>query len=203
MDGLVYMQKDTLNNKAREKWNCRHAQADTVIKPARVLTENLHLLPLVGNALDLACGRGGNAFCLAEKTKLSVNAWDISDVAIDKIRSEAKVRGLAINAQVKDVSCQPPKPNSFDVIVVTHFLDRSLVPALMDALCLGGVLFYQTFTQTAVSHEGPSNPEMRLEDNELFELFKPLRICVYREEGMLGDVKQGWRNLAMLVAEKI
>jgi len=197
------MQKDIVDDKVREKWNGRHRQMDGAGKPAKVLTENLHLLPLAGNALDLACGRGGNALYLAKNTRLSVDAWDISDVAIDRVKSEANNRGLAINAQVRNISLHPPKPNSFDLIVVTHFLDRALVPALMDALCSGGLLFYQTFTQTAVSHEGPSNPGMRLKDNELLELFQPLCLRVYREEGLCGNVKQGWRNLALLVAEKI
>ncbi len=197
------MQKDIIDDKVREKWNCRHSQANDAGKPAKVLVENLHLLPLGGNALDLACGRGGNAFCLAEKTRLSVDAWDISDVAIDRVGSEANSRGLTVNAQVRNISLHPPKPDSFDLIVVTHFLDRALVPALIGALRPGGLLFYQTFTQTAVSHEGPSNPGMRLKDNELLELFQPLCVRVYREEGLLGNVKQGWRNLALLVAEKI
>ncbi len=197
------MQKITIDNKAQEKWNCKHAQLEGVAQPAKIVTENLHLLPAKGSLLDLACGQGVNALYLAEKTKLSINAWDISNIAIDRVRSEANVRGLTINAQVKDVLSQPPKPNQFDVIVVTHFLDRNLMPTLMDALRLGGVLFYQTYTQTAVSHGGPSNPKMRLKDNELLELFRPLRVRAYQEEAMLGDVKQGWRNLALLVAEKI
>ncbi len=196
------MQKDMTAHRARKKWNHHHSQVDGVSKPAKVLAENLHLLPRCGSVLDLACGRGGNALYLAEKTRLSVDAWDISDVAVDRVKSEAKIRGLSINTQVRDVSLHPPKPNSFDVIVVTHFLDRALVPALADALCLGGLLLYQTFTQTAVSRGGPSNPNMRLSEGELLELFQHLRLRVYREEGTLGDVKQGWRNLAMLVAEK-
>jgi len=197
------MQKITTDNKVREKWDRKHAQAKGTAQPAKVVTENLHLLPLNGSVLDLACGQGGNALYLAEKTKLSINAWDISNIAIDRVRSEANMRGLTINAQVKDVLSQPPKSNDFDVIVVTHFLDRNLMPALMDALCLGGVLLYQTFTQTAVSHGGPSSLDMRLRDNELLELFQPLRVRAYREEALLGDVKQGWRNLALLVAEKV
>jgi len=197
------MPKETAEDRIREKWNQRHGYVDGVSQPAKVLTENLHLLPPSGKVLDLACGLGGNALYLAENTKLSVDAWDISDVAIERVRSEAAARGLTVNAQVKNVSLLPLKPNSFNVIVVTHFLERDLAPVLIDALCPGGVLFYQTFTQTSVSDEGPSSPAMRLEDNELLKLFRPLCVRVYREEGLLGDVKQGWRDLAMLVAEKM
>lgn len=194
---------DMTSHETRKKWNHRHSQADGIGEPANVLIENLHLLPQSGSILDLACGRGGNALYLAEKTRLSIDAWDISDVAVDRVESEAKVRGLSVNTQVRDISLNPPKPNSFNAIVVTHFLDRALAPALIDALCLGGLLFYQTFTQTAVSRGGPSNPKMCLGEGELLKLFQQLRLRVYREEGVLGDVKRGWRNLAMLVAEKV
>ncbi len=197
------MQEETPDDKIRKRWNQRHRQAEGSSRPAKVLEENLHLLPPTGNVLDLACGRGGNALYLAEKTRLSVDAWDISDIAIDNIISEANSRGLPVTARVRNVSQHPPTPNSFRAIIVTHFLDRALAPALIDALSPGGVLFYQTFIRAAVGDGGPSNPEVRLADNELLELFHGLRLRVYREEGRLGDLKQGWRNLAMLVAEKI
>ncbi len=35
-------------------------------------------------------------------------------------------------------------PESFDVIVVSHLLDRTLAPALVAALRPGGLLYYQT-----------------------------------------------------------
>jgi len=197
------MQQETIDAKVREKWNLHHGLADGVGNPPKVLTENLHLLPSNGNVLDLACGRGGSALYLAEKTNLSVDAWDISDVARDRVKSEATRRGLLINTQVRNISLHPPKPNSFNVILVTHFLDRALAPALMDALSPGGLLFYQTFIQNSVSDSGPSTPALRLEDNELLKLFQPLRVRVYREEGRLGDIQQGWRDLALLVAEKV
>jgi hypothetical protein len=88
------------------------------------------------------------------------------------------------------------------VIVVSHFLDRSLAPAIIAALRPGGLLFYQTFSRVAVTDRGPEDPAFRLAENELLELFKPLKVRIYREEGRLGDTSQGWRDIAMLVAEK-
>jgi len=65
------------------------------------------------------------------------------------------------------------------------------------------LLFYQTYTQTAVSGAGPSNPRFRLDDNELLTLFRPLKIRVYREELAVGDTTRGWRDKAMLVAQRV
>jgi 2-polyprenyl-3-methyl-5-hydroxy-6-metoxy-1,4-benzoquinol methylase len=185
----------------RVRWDKRHQEAEGVGNPAKVLLENLHLLPSKGDALDLACGRGANALLLAE-AGLRVQAWDLSSVAIERLQAEADSQGLDIQAQARDVITQPPSPGSCDVIVVSHFLDRSLAPQIIEALRPGGLLFYQTFSQVAVTDRGPDNPAFRLADNELLGLFSALLVRAYREEGRLGDTSRGWRDIAMLVAEK-
>ncbi|MES9876136.1 MAG: methyltransferase domain-containing protein [Candidatus Sedimenticola sp. PURPLELP] len=182
-------------------WDRRHAAADGLGEPAQVLEENRHLLPLRGDALDLACGLGANALLLAQ-SGLKVTAWDISPVAIQRLAEAAQGRKLPVIAEVRDLLESPPEPDSFDVILVSHFLDRSLAPAIIHALRKGGLLFYQTFTQARVTDQGPSRPEFRLADNELLQLFGTLNLRVYREEAVLGDRSKGWRDRAMLVAEK-
>ncbi len=192
------MTDDTL----REKWDSRHGVAEKRPSLARVLEENLHLLPTSGVALDLACGLGGNALALAEQG-LDVTAWDLSPVAIQRLQGFASEAGLSnLKAEVRDVEDQPPTPASFDVIVVSYYLERNLIPTLIEALKPGGLIFYQTFTAIAVGEEGPSNPAFRLADNELLELFRPLKLRVYREENRLGDLQRGVRDIAMLVAER-
>jgi tellurite methyltransferase len=64
------------------------------------------------------------------------------------------------------------------------------------------LVFYQTFTREKSADCGPSNPAYLLEENELLRLFSGLRILAYREEGNVGDVAQGFRNEAMIVAQK-
>ena len=96
----------------------------------------------------------------------------------------------------------PPEPASFDVIVVSRFLERDLVPSLVQALRADGLIYYQTFTAARVGDTGPRNPAFRLADNELLALFASLRLIVYREEGLAGDLNKGLRGEAMLVAQK-
>ena len=185
-----------------ERWDERYRDAATGAEPARVLLENSHLLPERGRALDLACGLGANALFLARQG-LDVTAWDYSGVAIEKLCAQAAAEGVSITAEIRDVVVQPPGPKGFDVIVASRFLDRALVPHLLDALRSGGVIFYQTFVREAVDETvGPKNPLFRLARNELQELFEPLRLLFYREEGRVGDISQGFRNEAMLVAIK-
>ena len=187
----------------KAKWDSRHADPDKQPEAAQVLKQNLHLLPRQGRALDLACGLGGNALLLAEQG-LQVTAWDISPVAIERLKGVAQNRGLSdLSAEVRDIEQRPPLPESFDLIVVSYYLERRLTQNLIDALKPGGLLFYQTFTRVAVSSEGPSNPDFRLGDNELLQLFSPLRLRFYREENRLGELSLGDRDIAMLVAEKV
>lgn len=193
---------DSDSQRTRQKWNARFRDRGSTPAAARVLVDNQHLLPASGRALDLACGLGGNAMLLAEHS-LETHAWDISDVAVARLQEQARQKGLALHAEVRDVTLDPPTPESFEVIVVSRFLERDLVSVLIQALTPNGLLFYQTFTRDAVGAYGPPRRAYRLVDQELLSLFLPLHLLVYREEGRVGDTTRGWRNEAMFVGQKI
>jgi 2-polyprenyl-3-methyl-5-hydroxy-6-metoxy-1,4-benzoquinol methylase len=183
------------------KWDKRYLQVDTIPCACDVLIQNTHLLPASGRALDLACGLGGNSLLLAQ-AGLKVSSWDISSVAIQRLSDRCQEQGMLVDAAVRDVIAEPPQPEEFDVIVVSHFLARRLVKQIEAALKPNGVLFYQTFCQQKVAQIGPSNSDYLLAENELLDLFSTLRVRVYREEALIGDTEKGWRNQAMLVAQK-
>ena len=191
-----------MSSDLQKKWDQRYS-GPAVGEPmaVQVLWENRHLLPKAGDALDLACGLGGNALLLA-KAGLQVQAWDLSPVAVEALQARVVQQAGTLQASVRDVLENPPPAVSFDVIVVSYFLDRPLAKQLCEALRPGGLLFYQTFVRDKVSQQGPSNPDFLLAENELLSLFSTLRLRVYREEGRLGDTKQGLRNEALLVGQK-
>jgi len=152
------------------KWNARYAYDQKEFpSPASLLQNEAAYLPNSGNALDLACGRGGNALFLAQHG-FQVDAWDISETAINQLKQSAVALKLSanLNAVVRDVVEQPPPADSFDVIVVSRFLHRPLSGSIVDALLPGGVLYYQTFTA------GLSNPNYLLTPGELRHLFRDL-----------------------------
>jgi 2-polyprenyl-3-methyl-5-hydroxy-6-metoxy-1,4-benzoquinol methylase len=169
------------NDATRKKWDKRyrntHNSADSV---ADVLIQNHHLLPKTGKALDLAAGLGGNALFLA-KQGLEVYAWDISPVAIEKLNATAQQQHLTLHTQTRDIIAHPPETESFNVIVVSRFLERNLCPAISAALKPGGLLFYQTYTLAKKGNEGPNNPHFLLADGELAALFSELEVITYRE----------------------
>ncbi len=164
--------------------------------PAEVLRACAHLLPPAGRALDLACGAGRNALFLA-RCGLQVNAWDRDARALELLRRAAG-QGQVVT-ELRDVVAHPPAPGSFDVIVVSRFLERRLCPALIEALRPQGLLYYQTFTVEDPTGHGPRNPAFRLAPGELLRLFAPLRLLSYREDGLCGDLERGLRGQAWLV----
>jgi tellurite methyltransferase len=184
------------------KWNHVYSQSGQSCYPAaQVLTENDFLLPATGTALDLACGLGANAIFMA-KRGLAVTACDISVVATDKLSAYATQQGLNINACQENIVADSFNECSFDVIVVSRFLDRTLSDAIIGALKPDGLLFYQTFTREKTSPKPPNNPEYLLTQNELLEMFSPLRVIFYRENTLIGNLQQGLRNEAQFIGQK-
>ena len=148
-----------------ELWDTRHREVLNKPQACAVLRQHSDHLPQRGQALDLACGRGGNALWLARRG-LTVHAWDYSETGIQYLCAEAEKHHLTIQAEVRDVVLEPPEAEQFDLLVVSHFLDRSLMPVLLAAVRPGGLLYYQTFL---VGHSGPGprNPDFLLRPGEL------------------------------------
>ncbi len=191
-----------MNKALRDKWDRVYRSGASITAPATVLSENLFLLPATGSALDLASGLGANALLLA-KQGLTTQAWDISDAAMCHIQQQAVAHAIAIKTFTGEITPSSFSANTFDVIVVSRFLDRSICNAIMESLKPNGLLFYQTYTQYKSSEHGPKNPRFLLAKNELLQLFSALKLVFYRENEGLGGAQQGLRNEAQFIGQKI
>jgi len=190
----------------RTKWNKRYADVHVPNQVINVLKLNQHLLPAQGKSLDLACGLGGNALRMAE-LGFSSHAWDISDFAVAKIQEFSQERQLSLSVRQSDISLESEQKimmqEGFDIIIISRFLLRDIIPSVISALKPGGLIFYQTFVEVNVETvESSQSSHYRLQPNELLNLFSSLTLRYYREEGLQGDINQGFRNEAMLVAQK-
>lgn len=186
-----------------DKWNEAYRDADIASgKAAQVLIENIHLLPENGSALDLACGRAGNATLLV-KYGFKVDAVDISPVVLKSVEKFVAQQGLSISCECRDVEKEGLSEKKYDVIIVSYFLNRTLFPQIIRTLKPNGLLFYETWSQQKVDDSGPKNPDFRLKAGELFDLTTKLKPLFYREEGASGNISQGFRNVAMIVAQNI
>jgi tellurite methyltransferase len=167
-------------------------------EPTRWLVDHAHLLPLAGDAIDVACGRGRNALWLAARG-FNTLAVDRDAAAIAELRDAAQQRRLPLRAEVRDLEHGGPEGGprpggaavpvaAFDVIVVVHYLHRPLFPALTAALRPGGVLVYETFTRAQALRGKPTNPAFLLTPAELPELVAPLEVIEAREGEFEGKM---------------
>ncbi len=191
------------NNADAERWNRRYQQADRSQPPSpcELLLATQHLLPAKGRALDLACGLGGNSLFLASKG-LQVDACDIAGTALSHIDDWATQKALPIDTLQQDIEALGLPEGQWDVITVSRYLYRPLLPDIADALRPGGLLFYQTFSAYKHADGGPSSADFLLQDNELLQAFRQLNIRHYREECPLAQASKEAANEVWLVAQK-
>ena len=185
----------------RERWNARYAAGEYAARtyPSPLLAAWLDRLPR-GRALDVACGLGRNAIHLAANG-YTVDAMDISAVALAGARERADAAGVSVNWIESDLERPDIACDAYDVVVVARFLDRPLIPRLVDALRCGGHLVYDHHYITPVHVDGPRSHRFRARPNELLERFRALRVLSY-EEGLVADPDGRRMALARLVACK-
>ena len=188
-------------NKVRDKWNRIYSKDRLPGPPAAVLTDNDNILPIEGIALDLACGLGTNSLFLAARG-LEVHAWDISKVAVSHLAERAGSLGLNIQTRVVNITAAVLPAESYDLVITSHYLDRSLPPAILDATRPGGLICYQTFTAEKQINKGPSNPEFLLQPNELQSFVPDCEILAFKDESHNVNRDDPLAGRAFIIARK-
>ena len=182
----------------RDKWDERYRTGAYRARthPTQLLADWLPTLPR-GRALDVACGAGRNALYLAAHG-YSVDAVDISSVALDRARAGARERGLTINWFEMDLDATIPTDAHYDLIVMVRYTHPTLVAELVGLLNDGGYLVCEEHLSTTREVVGPTNARFRMRPNELLGLATGLRI-IYYHEGLAVDPDGRPAALAQLV----
>ncbi len=158
-------------------------------RPSRWVMRFAPLMP-AGEVLDLACGGGRHSRLLASLGH-AVLAVDRDATAV------AASSGEGITACQFDLEHEgadqepgwPLQPLRYAGIVVTNYLHRPLMPALLSSLAPGGVLVYETFATGNGQFGKPSNPAFLLAPGELLQMTMAvpgLRVLAY-EDGYVAD----------------
>jgi rhodanese-related sulfurtransferase len=163
--------------------------------PASWLLENVDLLRPGMRVLDVAAGRGRHALVFAT-AGFAVTAVDRDADRMARLAAMARSMGAPLTTRVLDLESGAADLGEgvFDLVLVTHYLHRPLMPVLVRAVAPGGLLIYETFTRAQAARGRPTNPAYLLEPGELPRLVAPLDVLRSRE----GDVDG--RAVASLVA---
>lgn len=151
------------------KWNKKYKEIPSLLQTREVSKKLMQIVQKAKGkkALDIASGAGRNSIYLASKG-FDVEALDISSVALDALKSK-DIKNITCNLVDLDVYEIPN--NSYDLIVMTNFLDRKLIPKLKMALKEDGILFIETYMDDEVNEKAPSNSDFLLRKDELLSFF--------------------------------
>lgn len=137
------------------------------------------------SVLDVGCGCGRHARFFAARGH-DVLAVDRDEAAL---ASMGGVRGITTLCADIERAPWPLTGRTFGAVVVTNYLWRPLIPALVAALAPGGLLIYETFMRGNERYGRPSNPEFLLRSGELLEAVSGRLDVLGFEQGVVESPK--------------
>ncbi len=188
-----------MNDVNRREWDERYRAGAAPEAPEPWVIEMMPLLPRNGLALDVAAGAGRHSILLA-RAGFRVVAIDYAEAGLRALQAVARAERLTVWPVVADLCVFPLPRARFDVVLNVSFLDRALMPRLVESLKPGGALLFDTFLidQAAAGH--PRNPEFLLKHYELRQLLDAAGMDIIRyREGLTvyPGGKRAWRAAAL------
>ena len=134
------------------------------------------LVPADAPVLDVAAGGGRHSRFFAAR-KHPVTAVDRDTAALQG------VSGIeAVAADLENGNPWPLGSRRFGGVIVTNYLHRPILPAIIAAVAPGGVLLYETFAVGNERFGRPTNPDFLLRPGELLEaVWGRLRVIAYED----------------------
>jgi SAM-dependent methyltransferase len=157
-------------------------------------------------AADIGCGAGRNSLHLA-RHGWSVTAFDISQVALDRLAAaaaQAQLPIVCIQADLESPSALPAAlrvDRHYDLVMVMRYTNLPLIGDLQPTLKTGGYLMVELHLQTEAEVVGPRNPKFRLAPGALRRAAADLEIFDYRE-GLVEEPDGRVAALAQLIARR-
>ena len=124
-----------------------------------------HLIAPQSRVLDVACGAGRHMRWLAAQGHHPQGVDRNSDAV-----ALAQAFGPVTCADIEN-GPWPFAGQTFAAVVVTHYLWRPLLPAIVQCVAPGGVLIYETFAAGNESVGKPSRPDFLLQAGELLRAY--------------------------------
>jgi hypothetical protein len=155
------------------------SESRPTLTPSRWVMRFSHLVRAGGHVLDLAAGGGRHTqwFLASECSVLALDR-DLSALAwLEHPRLEK------VEADLEGSEGWPLRDRTFDAVVVTNYLWRSIFDDLVGAVRHDGVLIYETFAEGNERYGRPRRPEFLLQPGELLAKVAPRLEVVAFEQG--------------------
>lgn len=170
-------------------WEKSYQEYDTIAfsnKPNTTITEFEHLINNRSKILEVGCGEGQNAIYLAGKGYL-VDAFDLSEHGIAKLKHRCKLSNTQVNAFVADLTTYQFEQN-YDMIVcfgTLHFVAKDewkrFINKAKKYTNIGGIHIIQIFTDTVPASEDIAPFAIGLaKDEEIKELYTDWEILQFK-----------------------
>ncbi len=153
-----------------------------VTEPSPWVRRFLHLIPMGGTVLDLACG-GGRHPRLFLRNGLKAVALDRDSAPVADLKSDPNAE--IIRADLENGAPWPLEGRRFNAVVVVNYLYRPLFPNLIDSVTEGGVFIYETFARGNEAFTKPRNPDHLLKSGELLDLVDGKMQVIAYEHGII------------------
>lgn len=149
------------------------------LEPSRWVMRFSRLVRAGGQVLDLAAGGGRHThwFLASERSVVALDR-DLSALEwLDHPRLQK------VEADLEGSEGWPLGERSFDAVVVTNYLWRSIFDDIVGAVRHDGVLIYETFAEGNERYGRPRRPEFLLQAGELLAKVAPRLEIVAYEHG--------------------
>ncbi|MGB5867739.1 MAG: methyltransferase domain-containing protein [Arcobacteraceae bacterium] len=151
------------------KWNKKYQTTPSLSQTRKASQKLIDFIKYAtpNKALDVACGTGRNSIYLAQ-ANFAVDAIDISWIALQRLEQKGYEN---IHTMLIDLDNYIPEKNSYDLIIMSNFLDKELIPHLYNALKRDGILIIETYMHHNSNEKPNSNPDFLLQKDELKTFF--------------------------------
>lgn len=156
-------------------------------EPNVTIKEFEHLLSQQSQIIDIGCGEGQNAVYFARHGYCNVDAFDISEHGIAKLKQKCQKENIQLNAFTADlITYQFEK--QYDMVMsfgTLHFVQKmdwkSLINRAKACTNIGGIHIMQIFTDTVPASEDIAPFAIGLaKDGEIKELYNDWEILQFK-----------------------
>ncbi|MEZ7935161.1 MAG: class I SAM-dependent methyltransferase [Sulfurospirillum sp.] len=196
-------------------WNAKFYTKDFIYgeAPNNFVKENIELLVNTKTVMCLGEGEGRNAIYLADKG-MEVEALDISDIALKKLRRRAKESYLFIKTRHTLFEYWQPDTH-YDAVVCTYLHlpkhnQKMLFEKALMALNTNGYFIAELFSESQIhfSSGGPKNIALLYDLNDILDIVKtlPCKIIKLAQEVIVlneGDKHVGRASVIRIILQKL